>query len=160
MTSMDLHREQGVPWRDVARTFRAASTAHRLRDTDSEWRGYVAVCEADGTPPLSISVETVMAWWASRILGSKLKSSALKSVASRLLTHASLLGYEAPLDVVTAIGRELQYVYAAFPCEVTSATPLLLQCGGWSPLNGDSVRKSKGRAESLLPCAAHLLLTS
>jgi hypothetical protein len=87
------------------------------------------VCEADGTPPLPISVDTVMAWWASRILGSKLKSSALKSVTSRLLTHASLLGHEAPPDVVTAIGRERQYFCAAFPCEVSSAAPPLGDAG-------------------------------
>lgn len=129
----------------------------RLSTSGSEWRGYVAVCLADGTDPLPVTLDGVEAWWASRVLGEGLKSSALKSATSRLLTHAALLGHAVPPDTREAISRELTHFCTGFPCEVAAAAPPLGDAGdGRLEL---AITYAAARAEtSLLYRSLHALL--
>ena len=97
MTFHDIHRVRGVPpaaqaaldaasraapWTEVGRAFREAGKTHRLSTTSSEWRSYTATCE-NGSAVLPVTLDSVEAWWASRVIGQGLKSAALRSVSSR-----------------------------------------------------------------------------
>ena len=144
MTYQDLHAAKGTPpaaraalaaaqsmssWRAVAVAFQSADIGHRLAATVSEWRSYVATCEADGAEPLPLSIVSVLAWWHHRVVGNRLKSSALPSVTSRLLSHAALLGAPASATLTDTIWYELSRFRAAFPCEVAPAAPPLGDAG-------------------------------
>jgi len=115
----------GQPWYAdaVAQAFRSSSKARRLADSDAERRGYLTACAADGMSPLPITLDSVEAWWAYRVIGCGLKSSALKSATSRLLAHAALLGYTASTSVIGAVWEEHIRFRAEFPCEVSSLAP-------------------------------------
>ena len=144
MTFRDIHRARGVPpaaqaaldaasraasWVAVGRAYRGADNAHRLRATSSEWRSYTTSCDEDGSAALPVTLDNVEAWWASRVIGQGLKSSALRSVTSRVLTHAAALGQ--PTDEVErkVIWGELSRFTVAFPCDVSSAAPALDNAG-------------------------------
>ena len=144
MTYQDLHAAKGTPpaaraalaaarstasWRAVAAAFQAADTEHRLAASASEWRSYVATCEADGAEPLPLSIVSVLAWWHHRVVGNHLKSSALPSVTSRLLSYVALQGMPVSRTLADGIWLELRRFRAAFPCEVAPAAPPLGDAG-------------------------------
>lgn len=144
LTFRELHRAKGTPpvaravlvaqqaaasWLDIARVFQSATQHRRLADSASEWRSYLAMCESDGVPPLPVSLVKVIGWWAFRVLGRSRKSSALRPVTSRLLTHAALLGSPVPSAVAEDIWDSLPRFCASFPCEVSSAAPPLGDAG-------------------------------
>jgi len=147
-----LLRRSGQPWYAdaVAQAFRSSSKARRLADSDAEWRGYLMACAADGTSPLPITLDSVEAWWAYRVIGCGLKSAALKSATSRLLTHAVLLGYKASTSVIGAVREEHIRCRAGFPCEVLSGQHRFGQ-----PHGSHRVRRSKSERKLLLPLPVH-----
>ena len=144
LTFADLHARRGTPaaaqaalaavrdsapWYTVASEFRVADRSARLADSISDWRSYVRTCESDGVNPLPITLVSILAWWHHRVIGQSLKSSALQSATSRVLSHAAALGSAAPQALAKAIGAELVRFRTAFPCEVSSAAPPLGDAG-------------------------------
>jgi hypothetical protein len=138
----DIHRVRGAPpeataaiearaggasWGAVASTFRSTRIAAAVSDKDIRyaWSAYERACHADGIPPLPISLDSVMAMWFERVIGHGLKSSALHSLTSRILTRAALWGQGVSSELRESISVELGHFCEAFPCQVSSAAPPL-----------------------------------
>lgn len=117
--------EQSASWIDVGAAYYEARTSSVLADSSSAWRGYCRTCEADGLEPTPVTLSKMLACWTERVVGRHLKSSALKSVTSRILTHAQTAGHPTPPAVAKAIRRELVGFCTTFPCEVRAAAPPL-----------------------------------
>jgi hypothetical protein len=138
----------------------SASADLRLRHSRSEWRSFLAMCDSDGIAPTPITLDMVVAWWAARVLGRNLKSSALRSVTSRLLTHAALLGSPVPAQVVDSIWNTLPHFCASFPCEVSSAAPPLGDAGDGRLSTAITFASSRAQQSLLYRGLATLLLTA
>lgn len=118
------------------------------------------MCDPDGIAPIPISLDKVVAWWAARVLGRNLKSSALRSVTSRLLTHVALLGSPVPAQVVASIWDTLPHVCASFPCEVSSAAPPLGDAGDGRLSTAIEFASARAEQSLLYRGLATLLLTA
>lgn len=144
LTFHELHQAKGTPpaaraalaafhagasWVDVGRAFQLAAARRRLAQSASLWRCYLATGAADDFAPLPLTLDKVVAWWAARVLGRHLKSSALQSATSRLLSHAALLGQPVSQALAAEIWDVLPRFCASFPCEVSSAAPPLGDAG-------------------------------
>ena len=89
------------------------------------WSAYQRVCDGEHVDPIPVTTQKVVALWCSRVIGQGLKSSALKSITSRILTRADLMGQTVDHQVVEEIKDELGRFCTTFPCEVSAAAPPL-----------------------------------
>ena len=84
------------------------------------------MCEAERVDPLPLTPAKLLACWSERVVGRGLKSSALQSITSRVVTYARLAGSLTPDAVVREeIARERRQLCETFPCEVRAAAPPL-----------------------------------
>jgi hypothetical protein len=102
----------------------------RRTPLSSEWNSCSAACSASGVHGLPVTLEKILACWHYRVIEKKLKSSALQSVTSRILTHAALLGHPTPPATVEAINAERVRFCNTFPCEVRALAPALSSLNG------------------------------
>ena len=145
LTFSDIHGVTGVPqaaaaalgvaeqttsWAAVGNAYHAARLVGAIDSSESEWRGYTRVCAIDGTDPVPVTLPKLLACWSERVIGRGLKSSALKSVTSRILSHARLVGSPASPSDESSIWRELPHFCSTFPCEVQPAAPPLGTANG------------------------------
>ena len=112
-------------WSAVGAAYRVARTSSGLASSDSAWNGYRRVCETDGVDPLPVTLPKLLACWSERVIGRGLKSSALRSITSRITTHAALAGSPVPQALAADIGRDLRQFRETFPNEVRSLAPPL-----------------------------------
>ena len=149
MTAEDLHDLRGTPpavqavkavlaqggrWDAAWLALMEISTSCKADAYASEWnlKGYSDVCALIGKPALPVSLLNLGSWWISRLerqQGRKLKSSALRTVTSRVLTRARLMGFPVTEADRVEIGKKLTEVRALYPCEVSSAAPPLGDAG-------------------------------
>ena len=142
LTFSDIHAIRGAPhaaappmevmragasWGDVGAAF-ATAWREGIAMSDNmryAWSAYERVCRADCVDPLPVTKRKLIGMWCERVLGNGLKSSGLKTITSRVMTRAGLLGHVVPEDVKTEIGAELEQFCKTYPCEVSSAAPAL-----------------------------------